>query len=86
MGNPHFFEERIQESVLESLDSMYMKSPQVYTFFEVEDRLYVQVNCTFDLFEIQGDSLINMYQNYNRGYTCGSQFYSRNGNHYLLGG
>lgn len=86
MGAPHFFEERIQESVLESLDSMYMKSPQVYTFFEVEDRLYVQVNCTFDLFEIQGDSLINMYQNYNRGYTCGSQIYNRNGNHYLLGG
>ena len=85
-GKTDFLDGRLPGSVLDSLDSIYKNSPQYYTFYEEKGRLFVQVNCTFDLYEIQGDSLLKKYHNYNRGYTCRSQSFTRNGTHYLLGG
>jgi hypothetical protein len=77
---------RISAAILDSLDAIYKETPQHYTFFEDNGRLYPQVSCTFHLFEIQGDSLVNKYQDYNRGYTCDSHSFKREGTHYLLGG
>jgi hypothetical protein len=83
---PHFLDGRISAAILDSLDAIYKDTPQHYTFFEDNGRLFAQVSCTFHLFEIQGDSLVDKYQDYNRGYTCDSHSFKREGTHYLLGG
>ena len=83
---PHFLDGRISAAILDSLDAIYKDTPQHYTFFEDNGRLFAQVSCTFHLFEIQGDSLVDKYQDYNRGYTCASHSFKREGTHYLLGG
>lgn len=82
----HFLEGRISAAVLDSLDAIYKETPQYYTFYEENGSLYAQVSCTFHLYEIQGDSLVDKYQDYNRGYTCASHSFKREGTHYLLGG
>lgn len=54
--------------------------------YELGAKRYVQVRCTFDLYEIQGDKLVNKYLYFNRGYTCGANSFVRDGTHYMLGG
>ncbi len=83
---PNFLEGRISTTVLDSLDVIYKKAPQQYTFYNRGDKIYVQVNCTFDLYEIQGDQLVNQYQYDNKGYNCASHTFVREGTHYLFGG
>jgi len=84
--HPHFLEGQISATVLNSLDSIYKKTPLSYTFYEKGGKRYVQVNCTFDLYETQGDKLINQYQYSNKGYNCASHSFERAGAHYMLGG
>ena len=83
---PHFLEGRISAAVLDSLDAIYKETPQYYTFYEENGRLFAQVSCSFHLYELQGDSFVDKYQDYNRGYTCASHSFNREGTHYLLGG
>jgi len=85
-GRPHFLDGQISETILNSLDSIYSKTPQTYTFYETEGKLFVQVSCSFDLYAIQGDSLVNTYEDYNRGYTCDSHAFVREETNYVLGG
>ena len=83
---PDFLEGKISALVLDSLDAIYRKAPQQYTFYEKGEKIYIQVNCTFDLYEVQGDQLINQYQYNNKGYNCASHPFAREGTHYLFGG
>jgi len=85
-GRPDFLEGKISALVLDSLDAIYRKAPQQYTFYEKGEKIYIQVNCTFDLYEVQGDQLINQYQYNNKGYNCASHPFAREGTHYLFGG
>lgn len=82
----NFLEGRVSTLILDSLDAIYQKTPQQYTFYQKSEKLYVQVNCTFDLYEVQGDQLIKQYQYNNKGYNCASHPFAREGTHYLLGG
>lgn len=85
--NPsEFLDGRISTAVLDSLDKIYSKSPNTYVFYELDNKLFVQVRCTFDLYEVQGDQLINRYVYFNRGYTCGTNSFVRDSMHYMLGG
>lgn len=81
-----FLEGKVSPAVLDSLDKIYEKSPYQYIFYELGDKLFVQVRCTFDLYEVQGDRLVNHYLYFNRGYTCGSNAFVRDNKHYMLGG
>ncbi|MEY3648403.1 MAG: hypothetical protein RLZ13_1288 [Bacteroidota bacterium] len=84
---PYFLEGRISTAVLEKLDSIYKKTPQTYTFYEKGGKLFAQVNCTLDVYQIyEGDSLVNKYNYFNRGYNCSSHFFERDGTKYLFGG
>lgn len=73
-------------TILDSLDKIYEKSPHQYLVYELGAKRYVQVRCTFDLYEIQGDKLVNKYLYFNRGYTCGGNSFVRDTTHYMLGG
>ena len=77
---------QIPTAILDSLDKIYEKSPHQYIVYELGAKRYVQVRCTFDLYEIQGDKLVNKYQYFNRGYTCGASTFVRDSTHYMLGG
>jgi hypothetical protein len=83
---PFFLEGRISETILNSLDSIYKKIPLTYTFYEKEGKLFVQVGCTFDLYDIQEDKLLNLYQSYGKGFNCTSYAFGYAGSHYLFGG
>lgn len=85
-GQTEFLGGKVSTAVLDSLDKIYEKSPYQYIFYELGEKLYVQVRCTFDLYEVQGDRLLNQYLYFNRGYTCGSNNFVRDNTHYLLGG
>lgn len=85
-GRADFLEGKVPVSILDSLDRIYEKSPQAYLIYSNQGKLYVQVPCTFDLYEVQGDRLVNQYLYFNRGYTCGSNNFVRDSTHYLLGG
>ncbi len=73
-------------SILDSLDKIYEKSPHQYIVYELGEKRYVQVRCTFDLYEIQGEQIVNKYLYFNRGYTCGGNSFVRDSTHYMLGG
>lgn len=81
-----FLNGQLPIAVLDSLDKIYARSPHQYIMYELGDKRYVQVPCTFDLYEIQGDKLVNKYLYFNRGYTCGSNAFVRDDTHYMLGG
>ena len=81
-----FLNGQLPIAVLDSLDKIYARSPYQYIMYELGDKRYVQVPCTFDLYEIQGDKLVNKYLYFNRGYTCGSNAFVRDDTHYMLGG
>lgn len=85
-GRTDFFEGKLSVSVLDSLDKIYEKSPHQYLVYELESKLYVRVACTFDLYEINGDQLINKYVYFNRGYSCSSNSFVRENTHYMIGG
>lgn len=53
-----FLEGRLPISVLDYLDKIYEKSPHQYLIYELGTKLYVQVACTFDLYEVSGDKLV----------------------------
>ena len=73
-------------AILDSLDKIYEKSPHQYIVYELGEKRYVQVRCTFDLYEIQGEQIVNKYLYFNRGYTCGGNSFVRDSTHYMLGG
>ena len=77
---------QLSTAILDSLDKIYEKSPHQYIVYELGAKRYVQVRCTFDLYEIQGDKLVNKYLYFNRGYTCGANSLVRDDTHYILGG
>lgn len=81
-----FLEGKVPIAVLDSLDKIYEKSPHQYIFYELGEKLFVQVRCTFDLYEVQGEQLVNHYLYFNRGYTCGTNSFVRDNTHYMLGG
>jgi hypothetical protein len=81
-----FMEGKLSLAVLDSLDKIYEKSPQRYQIYELGSKLYVQVACTFDLYEVNGDSLVNKYVYFNRGYSCASNSFVRDNTHFMLGG
>lgn len=81
-----FLDGQLPVAILDSLDEIYARSPHQYLMYELGDKRYVQVPCTFDLYEIQGDKLVNKYLYFNRGYTCGSNAFVRDNTHYMLGG
>lgn len=85
-GRTDFFEGKLSISVLDSLDKIYEKSPHQYLVYELESKLYVRVACTFDLYEVNGDKLINKYVYFNRGYSCSSNSFVRENTHYMIGG
>lgn len=85
-GRLEFMQGKISASVLDSLDVLYEKSPHAYLFYARGEELFVVVSCTFDLYEIKGDTLVKKYQYFNRGYNCGARVFPRDGLHYLLGG
>lgn len=69
-GQSNFLEGKVPVAVLDSLDKIYKKSPYNYIFYALGEKHFVQVRCTFDLYEIQVDKLVNKYLYSNRGYTC----------------
>jgi len=77
---------QLPTAILDSLDKIYEKSPHQYIVYELGAKHYVQVRCTFDLYEIQGDKLVNKYRYFNRGYTCGGNYFVRDSTHHILGG
>lgn len=77
---------KVSLAVLDSLDKIYERSPHQYLVYGLGGKHFVQVRCTFDLYEIQGDKLVNKYLYFNRGYTCGTNSFVRDNTHYLLGG
>ena len=85
-GQSDFLEGRLPRAVLDSLDKIYDKSPYRYLIYELGSKLYVQVGCTFDLYEVDGDRLVNKYVYFNRGYSCASNSFVRENTHYMLGG
>ena len=85
-GQSGFLEGKVPLAVLDSLDKVYKKSPYQYIFYALGEKYFVQVRCTFDLYEIQGDKLVNKYLYFNRGYTCGTNTFVRDNTHYMLGG
>ena len=85
-GQNDFLEGRLPRAVLDSLDKIYEKSPYRYLIYELGSKLYVQVGCTFDLYEVKGDTLVNKYVYFNRGYSCASNSFVRENTHYMLGG
>ena len=85
-GQSEFLEGKIPLAVLDSLDKIYKKFPYNYIIYELDERLFIQVRCTFDLHEIQEGKLVNKYIYSNRGYTCGTNTFVRDNTHYMLGG
>jgi hypothetical protein len=85
-GRTDFLEGRLPLAVLDSLDKIYEKSPHRYLIYELGTKLYVQVACTFDLYEVNGDTLVNKYVYFNRGYSCATNSFVRENTHYMLGG
>ena len=85
-GQNDFLEGRLPRAVLDSLDKIYDKSPYRYLIYELGSKLYVQVGCTFDLYEVKGDTLVNKYVYFNQGYSCASNSFVRENTHYMLGG
>lgn len=78
----------VQKTVLEQLDSIYKKTPSTYEFHYSKETnsLKVFVHCSLDFYTVVNDKLIKEYQFQNRGYTCGSSLFLKEGNYYLLGG
>jgi hypothetical protein len=85
-GRTDFLEGKLPVAVLDSLDKIYEKSPHQYLIYELGAKLYVQVACTFDLYEVNGDKLVNKYVYFNRGYSCASNSFVRDNTHFMLGG
>ena len=85
-GRTDFLEGKLTISVLDSLDKIYEKSPHQYLIYELGSKLYVQVACTFDFYEVSGDKLVNKYVYFNQGYSCASNSFVRENTHYMLGG
>jgi hypothetical protein len=81
-----FLEGRLAGSLLDSLDQIYSDLPMKYIVFGDEETLFVHVPCTFDLYEIKGQSLVNLYQYFNKGYTCGTHAFRRDGDQFFIGG
>ena len=48
-------------AILDSLDKIYERSPHQYIVYELGAKRYVQVRCTFDLYEIQGEQIVKKY-------------------------
>ena len=85
-GKETFLEGRVQAPLLDSLDSIYENSSYDYHFYSKGEELFVLVSCTFDLYHIKDGGLEKQYLYQNRGYTCGTNPFGRENNHYLLGG
>lgn len=78
----------VQRTVLEQLDNIYKKTPSHYDFHYSKETnsLTVFVHCSLDFYSVVDDKLVKKYQFQNKGYTCGSNLFLRDGNYYLLGG
>ena len=85
-GRSDFLQGKLPVAVLDSLDKIYEKSPHQYLIYELGSKRYVQVACTFDLYEVNGDKLVNKYVYFNRGYSCASNPFVRDNTHFMLGG
>lgn len=85
-GRIDFLGGKLPVAILDSLDKIYEKSPHQYIIYELGSKRYVQVACTFDLYEVNGDKLVNKYVYFNRGYSCASNAFVRENTHYMLGG
>lgn len=88
MKNQSFLEGKVSPKILESLDEIYAKNPTTYEFLfdKKNNAVKAFIQCTFDTYTIIGDELIKDYKLNNRGYTCGSYFFTQNGVTYLVGG
>jgi hypothetical protein len=82
-----FLEGRVSREILHRLDSIYEESPSSYEFIydPSSQALKVFVHCSFDIYTLRGDQLIEEYKFSNRGYTCGSYFFKRNNSFQTLG-
>ena len=78
----------VQKTVLEQLDSIYKKTPNTYEFHYSQETnsLKVFIHCSLDFYTVVNDRLIKEYQFQNRGYTCGSSLFLKEGNYYIVGG
>ncbi len=85
-GKETFLEGRVQAPLLDSLDSIYENSSYDYHFYSKGEELFVLVSCTFNHYHIKDGGLEKQYLYQNRGYTCGTNPFGRENNHYLLGG
>lgn len=85
-GVRDFWNGEIKADILGQLDSLYEDSPQTYFFYSEKGKTYVFISCTFDLYLVNGTSLIQQYNYFNYGYTCASTPFARENNHYLISG
>ena len=81
-----FLEGRLEEQLLNSLDSIYSKIPNGYYFFYNGEELQSYISCGFDLYSINEGELKLKYDYFNRGYTCHTTPFVRDSTNYLLGG
>ena len=81
-----FLEGRVEAAVLDSLDVLYGETDYDYHFYTKGKELFVLVSCTFDLYRITGTILEKQYNYLNRGFTCSTYPFGRDGGHFLLGG
>ena len=85
-GKTTFLEGRVEAAVLDSLDVLYGETDYDYHFYTKGQELFLLVSCTFDLYSVKGTTLEKQYNYLNRGFTCSTYPFSRDGGHYLLGG
>jgi hypothetical protein len=85
-GKTTFLEGRVEAAVLDSLDALYGETDYDYHFYTKGQELFVFVSCTFDLYSIHGTTLEKRYNYLNRGFTCSTYPFGRDGSHFLLGG
>ena len=81
-----FFNGKVDFSAIQTLDSLYREDPNAYFFFNDGENIQAFVSCTFDLYTLEQENLVKKYLDVNRGYTCGTKPFIRDGQKFLLGG
>jgi hypothetical protein len=84
-GKGSYLEGNISIKYLDSLDKRYAGTSQ-YNFFGNPKKIDGHVSCSLDLYPINGNQLVNLYQGKNFGYNCGAYSFQRESENYMLGG